>query len=229
MARPGGVTESGTVVYNKRAKYVASVILGLGGTTMIRRGLVFTLILTSFFVSGGNQTFSQDSGAGGERFPVGNWKVTLHPYSGPAFESMPLQVISVIGKSSHDGVVFWIRERRLQNRSEKRVLKASFAAFVYREQSPETLLFQHHLNTIGFEKVPVLAGTQWPNPCPQEPKYCPYGHAIAGVRRLLAPLIKDGTLEGEYRVAIGVSKVWFEDGSVWELSGSGPQTHHKAP
>jgi len=186
---------------------------------MIRQRLVFTVILTSFFVSVGNQTLSQNSPAGGERVPAGNWKVTLHPYSGPEFESMPLQVISVIGQSSHDGVIFWIRERRLRNRSDKRVLKASFAAFVYREQNPETLLFQHHLNTIGLAAVPVLAGTEWPNPCSPEPKYCPYGHAIHGARKLLAPLIKDGTLEGEYRIAIGVSKVWFDDESVWE-SGS---------
>ena len=197
---------------------------------MMRRRLLLTLMLTSFLVVEVNQAFSQNPPAIGERVLAGNWKVILQPYSGPEFESMPLQVIAVVGESSHDGTGFWIRERRLRNRSDKRALKASFTAFVYREQSPETLLFKYDLHTVGFANVPVLPGTEWPAPCAYRPKnYCPYAHAIPGASKLLAPLIKDGNLEGEYRIAIGVSKVWFEDGSIWELPGSQSQAQHKAP
>lgn len=196
---------------------------------MMRRRLLLTLILTSFLAAVVDRAFGQNTHAVGERVIAGNWKVALYPYSGPEFESMPLQVISVVGVSSHDGAGFWIRERRLRNRSDKTVLQASFAAFVYREQSPETLLFQHPLLTVNFSNVSFFAGTEWPAPCRKRPKYCPYGHAIPGVTTLLAPLVKDATLEGEYRIAIGVSKVWFEDGSIWELPGSQPQAQNKAP
>jgi len=196
---------------------------------MMGRRLLLTMILASFFAVGVNQTFGQNLPALGEEVLAGNWKVALIPYSGPEFESMPLQVISVVGTSSHDGKAFWIRERRLRNRSDKRVLKASFAAFMYREQSPEKILFQHSLPTVVFSEVPVLAGTEWPAPCSERPKYCPYGHAIPGATTLLAPLIKDGTIEGAYRIAIGVSKVWFEDDSTWELSGKQTNAQHKAP
>lgn len=196
---------------------------------MMRRRLLLTMILTSFFAVVVNQALGQNPPAVGEGVLAGNWKVALLPYSGPEFESMPLQVISVVGVSSHDATSFWIRERRLRNRSDKRVMKASFTAFVYREESPEKLLFQYPLHTIVYTEVPVLAGTEWPAPCPDRPKYCPYGHAIPGATYLLAPLIKDATLEGEYRIAIGVSKVWFEDRSTWELSGSQTNAQHKAP
>jgi hypothetical protein len=176
------------------------------------------LILISFIAAIGDQGFSQNQFEGNER-PAGNWKVALYPYSGSERESMPLQVISVEGELSHDGSIFWIRQRRLKNRSTQRVLRASFAAFIYTEQDPEKLLFQQPLGRVGFERVPLLAGVEWPAPCVDRSKYCPYGHAILGVKHLLAPLIKDSTLEGEYRIAIGVTKVWFEDGSTWELPG----------
>src|SRR5687768_15584017 len=124
---------------------------------MMRRRLLLTLILTSLFAVVVNQAFGQNTPANGERAIAGNWKVALYPYSGPEFESMPLQVISVVGKSSYDGALFWIRERRLRNRSDKTVLQAKFAAFVYREQSPETLLFQHPLVTVNLSNVPIRA------------------------------------------------------------------------
>ena len=195
---------------------------------MMRRRLLLTLILTSFFGVVVERAFGQSTPAVGEGVIAGNWKVALYPYSGPEFESMPLQVISVVGKSSHDGALFWIRERRLRNRSNKNVVKVSFTAFVYREQSPETLLFQHSLSTLGFDG-PLRAGSEWPAPCPKRPKYCPYGHGMPGPTKLLAPLVKDETLEGEYRIAIGVSKVWFDDGSIWKLPGSQPQAQLNAP
>jgi len=140
---------------------------------------------------------------------------------------MPLQVISVRGEWSRESSLIWIRERRLRNRSDKRASKANFSAFVYREQDPETLLFQHFLGTVGFDRVPVLPGTEWPAPCLDPKKYCPYGHAIPGPATLLAPLVQDGTLDGEYRIAIGVSKVWFRDGSIWELPGIQPGAENK--
>jgi hypothetical protein len=210
---------------------------------MVRRSKLRTLILVSFIAAIGNQTFSQNPPAVGGRLPAGNWKVALYPYSGPEFESMPLQVIMVRGELAHDGTIFWIRERRLRNRSDKRVLKASFAAFIYTEQNPEKLLFQQPLGTVGLARVPVLARSEWPAPCTDPSKYCPYGHGIPGVKKLLAPLIKESspegepctetgicvqTLEGEYRIAIGVSKVWFEDGSIWELPGR-PTTNKIQP
>ncbi len=196
----------------------------------MRRRLLLTLVFTSFLGVLTNEAFGQNTPTADESVLPGNWKVTLHPYAGPEVASMPLQVISVVGTSSHDGYSFWIRERRLRNRSDKRVLKASFTAFVYREESPETLLFQHALlHPIGFARVPLLAATDWPAPCLEGPKYCPYGHAIPGARKLLAPLIKDATLEGEYRIAIGVSKVWFEDGSIWELPVNQSKVQNKEP
>lgn len=193
----------------------------------MRPRLLLTMILISFFGVGANQTLGQNPPAMREGVPAGNWKVALVPYSGPEFESMPLQVISVVGVSSHDAISFWIRERRLRNRSDKRVMRASFTAFVYREESPEKLLVQYPIHTIVYTEVPLLAGTEWPAPCRnQRPNYCPYAHAIPGATHLLAPFIKDATLEGEYRIAIGVSRVWFEDGSTWELPGSQTNAQH---
>lgn len=193
---------------------------------MTRRKLLLTLTLTSFLAASANQAFGQMTPAAGDRVPAGNWKVTLSPYTGPDVEAMPLQVISVVGTPG--GKSIWIRERRLLNRSDKAVVKASFTAFVYNVESPETLLFRRTLNTVSFAGVPIRAGAEWPPSCPEPPKYCPYGHALPGVEQLLAPLIKDATLEGAYRIEIGVSKVEFDDGSTWEFQESQPRSRQQS-
>lgn len=41
--------------------------------------------------------------------------------------------------------------------------------------------------------------------------------AVAPAREWLKPLTKSGEPEGNYRIALGIDKVWFEDGTIWEL------------
>jgi hypothetical protein len=130
-------------------------------------------------------------------------------------------VIKVAGTAS--GPVTWIREQRMRNQSDKTVVGASYTVFVYRKEKPEVVLFKHPLPyRDSYVNMPIRPDSAWPAPCQPEPKYCPYGYAIPGVAELLAPLLKGGELEGRYEVAIGVTKVWFEDGSVWEFKESEP-------
>jgi len=183
----------------------------------MRRRLVLGLIFIGLLVLE-NHSFSQNARQLPQPTIAGNWKLNFQPYSGPEFEKMPLQVISVVAVCHPPQNGILVRERRLRNRAEKRVIRASFDAFIYREEDPEKLLFRHYLGTEGFSKVPaVFPGTEWPAPCHEaNPYYCPYEFGMSP-QVLLAPLMKDGTLEGDYRIAIGVTKVWFEDGSIWEI------------
>jgi hypothetical protein len=173
------------------------------------RSVLLALFLVAFFYVVG--ATGRDQANGG--LPEGGWTIKLSHYAGPEYESMPLQVTSVKGRVQDAGI--WITERHLVNRSDKAVVRAYFDLFFYNEKEPDVLLFRRPISPISFKGSPLLPGTTFPHPT--DTRVGPDGFALPLVKDLFAPFIKDGRLEGDYRLAIGVTKVLFEDGSVWEL------------
>lgn len=174
-----------------------------------RTSVLLILVLVAFSCVTG----ATGRGQTNEGLPEGNWTIKLSHYAGPEYESMPLQVTSVKGRVQNPDI--WITERHLVNRSDKAVVRAYFDLFFYNEKEPDVLLFRRPISPISFKDSPLLPGAAFLHPT--DTRVGPDGFALPLVKDLFAPLIKDGRLEGDYRLAIGVTKVLFEDGSVWEL------------
>jgi hypothetical protein len=51
-------------------------------------------------------------------------------------------------------------------------------------------------------------------------KHCRNSFAMLSAGELLRPLAKSGKPEGNYRIALGIDKVWFADGTVWEFEAA---------
>jgi len=125
---------------------------------------------------------------------------------------MPVEVLKVVVQVGDSGM--WVHEWRLKNLSDKEVVRIRPALFVYSESDPKTLLLRHQvIPSLGVDLSP---GEIWPHgKCSGH--YCPNAFGMLSAEKLLKPLAKEGELEGNYRIALGIDKVWFADGTVWEL------------
>ncbi|MBD0372394.1 MAG: hypothetical protein ICV60_16240 [Pyrinomonadaceae bacterium] len=188
-----------------------------------RTSVLLILVLVAFSCVTGATGRGQTNGG----LPEGNWTIKLSHYAGPEYESMPLQVTSVKGRVQDAGI--WITERYLLNRSDQAVIRAYFDLFFYNEKEPDVLLFRRPISPLSFKNRPLLPGDTFPTLTDIKAEPPRLGSfALPLVKDLFAPLIKDGKLEGDYRIAIGVTKVLFEDGSVWELKTNMKQTGVRA-
>jgi hypothetical protein len=142
------------------------------------------------------------------------WDVTFAPYSGKALATMPVQIL-VFDVTDHEAGM-WVREWRLVNRSEKTVVKLRPALFVAKEDDPDSLLIVREVRR-KFSGFNLLPGARWPDgPCAPQAKSCHSAFATVSVDQLMEPLSQQK--DTRYRVALGVDKVWFQDGTVWEFN-----------
>ena len=138
-------------------------------------------------------------------------RLNFQPYAGEGHERMPVEVLKFVVNPGSGGM--WVHEWRLKNRSDKSVVKIGRALFVYSEDDPRTLLLRHALPDYEARLAP---GRGWPRgEC--SGYYCPGGFAMLSADELLKPLAEGGEPQGAYRIALGIDKVWFADGTVWEL------------
>ena len=109
----------------------------------------------------------------------------------------------------------WVREWRLVNRSEKTMVKFRSALFVAKEDDPDSLLIVRELRR--YVGLTLLSGARWPvGPCSPQAKSCQNAFATESLDQLLEPLSQQK--DTKYRVALGVDKVWFQDGTIWEFN-----------
>jgi hypothetical protein len=145
-------------------------------------------------------------------------KLSFQPYAGEQHESMPVEVLKLVvdgafASTLNDGV--FVHEWRLRNRSDKTVVRLRSAFFVYRQSEPEKLLLKYTAKSlVGGIKIP--AGRSWPaEMCVGY--WCPSEFSTISARRLLQPLFNENEPEGAFIITMGIDKVWFEDGTTWEL------------
>lgn len=158
-----------------------------------------------------------------EDTPRGNWTVMFETYRGPGYSEMPVKLLTQKVTGSGNGFII-VTNYELQNTSEKDVRSADFAAFIYDEKYPEKLLLIRKVLTVGFT-TGISAGSNW-----RPVKTNAHWHNFAFTRDgLISPLLKNGALEGNYRIAIGITKVEFTDDSEWKFKPSEPASQTKNP
>jgi hypothetical protein len=178
---------------------------------------VFTLLL--FTTLAAPSIFGQGNENKSERVPAGNWTAKFGPYKGEGYESMLVQVVSVEGGATTTGLMS-IKNWHFKNHSDKAVGYIEISAFVYNELEPKTIVLQKRVYTMAFTYGQLGAGNEF--------QASTNARAVTlfakGDQGLMIPLLKDGTLEGNYRIEFGITKVRFDDGSFWEFTDTSKST-----
>jgi hypothetical protein len=186
---------------------------------MIRRRLLLAVTLFFLGVLALNRASGESNAARFDGDSTSRLALSFQPYSGVGHEAMPVEVLKfdvVVGHNTN----LWVREWRLKNRSGKAIVKIRPALFVYSESEPDTLLLRHEPRRyVGLSLGP---SEEWPKaPCLPAAKSCHGAFAVLPAREWLRPLAESGGRpEGNYRIALGIDKVWFEDGTIWELGAT---------
>jgi hypothetical protein len=144
---------------------------------------------------------------------VDGLKLQFQPYvEQPEQEPVPVQVLKFVVDLGDDNM--WVHEWRLKNRSDKKVVKIRRALFVYDANDPAKLLLRYQVGP--DDSVGISVNEIWPRGKCQG-YYCPNSFGMLSATNLLKPLAKDGNIEGNYIIALGIDKVTFSDGTVWEF------------
>ncbi|MDQ3473577.1 MAG: hypothetical protein M3447_07560 [Acidobacteriota bacterium] len=171
----------------------------------------FIFILAAFLMFGAGRSLAQSGSAENSVLPSGNWTVSFGPYAGPGYESAPVQLVSIKGEVRRDGLMMF-KAPHWVNHSNKDVRSVEHTVYVYKEPESKPVLFRQRYDRVSFTGgVPLLARSElrMNNRWLQS-----FASRKDG---LMQPLIKEGKLEGSYRIALGISKVYFADDSVWEI------------
>jgi hypothetical protein len=145
-------------------------------------------------------------------------KLSFQPYAGEQHESMPVEVLKLVvtgefASTLNNGI--FVHEWRLRNRSDKTVVRIRSTFFVYRQSEPEKLLLKYSNKSL-VGGVKISPGQSWPREkCVGY--WCPSEFSTISARKLLQPLFNENEPEGTYIITMGIDKVWFEDGTTWEL------------
>lgn len=185
---------------------------------MTRRRLLLAVTIFFLGVLALSGATGQSNAARLDGESISSLHLSFQPYSGVGHEAMPVEVLKfdvVVGHNYH----MWVREWRLKNRSGKAIVKIRPALFVYSESEPDTLLLRREVRrSYGVRLDPI---EEWPKgACLPTAKSCFAAFAVPLPGELLKPLAESGEPEGNYRIALGIDKVWFEDGTIWEFGGT---------
>ncbi len=145
-------------------------------------------------------------------------RLSFQPYAGEQHESMPVEVLKLVvdgafAATVNDGI--FVHEWRLRNRSDKTVVRIRSTFFVYRQSEPEKLLLKYSNKSL-VGGVKISPGQSWPREkCVGY--WCPSEFSTISACKLLQPLFNENEPEGAYIITMGIDKVWFADGTIWEL------------
>ena len=149
-------------------------------------------------------------------------KLQFQPYvEQPQQEPVPVQVVKLVVDSGDNTRGMWVHEWRLKNRSDKKVVKIRYALFVYHADDPTKLLLRHQYRR--DRSIGISVNAIWPRQkcegqwCPGEFLMLSNEEKGLSATDLLKPLARDGKIEGSYIIALGIDRVTFSDGTVWEL------------
>jgi hypothetical protein len=175
--------------------------------------LALIIVAASFALKG--EAYGQGKAGPKARNPAGNWTLSFRPYTGASYESMPVQLVSYKGEMQAGGRLE-ISALHLKNRSDKAVKSIALTMYLYDEQNPETPLTQQENLRFGFFPGGFPANTEKPAPGEATNNFVLLD-VVNEENALLKPLLKDGKLDGEYRLILAVTKVQFEDGEAWSF------------
>lgn len=162
-------------------------------------------LLAALLVTGKQHTGQQENTEAG-KLPSGQWTVSARPYLGADFRELPVITTSVSqdpekGLGATSAVV--------SNVSSKTVSALKFTWYILDDQTPDKVLLQGQTPLLAIAGGMPKGGTQL------------IDSPIARFSSVIQPLVKSGSLTGDYRVEVLVSQVVYEDGSTWSRSENG--------
>lgn len=171
----------------KTTRILALALLLLGAVVMTSVGIG----------SGGNEAGTQTHST------ANNWSVTALPYMGSGYESRPVVVTSVISTATREyrvtGVV-------LKNISSKPAIAVKLEWGIFHDKAKDALL-RRKTQLIDID---VAGGIP-------EHKHRTLKFPILSLSDISKALTKEGTIQGHFRIEIGVAEVIFNDGSTWTV------------
>jgi hypothetical protein len=135
------------------------------------------------------------------QFPSSGWTAGFHSYHGTGYDSVPLMVYSVRSEINKGLVGV-----RIKNRSEKAITSVQLGWYVSDEKGQGKILAKGETPKLAIPNN--MTGNQLleltvPN---------------VSWETILRPVMRKGTLRGDYDIWIVVTKVTYDDGSVWAFS-----------
>lgn len=133
-----------------------------------------------------------------KQLPRTGWVAGFHAYQAAGYNTVPVQVFSVMSEIEQGLVGV-----RVKNRSEKRVTSVRLGWYVSDAEGSGTILSKGE--TAGLKvSLPGKESLE-------------IGVPTVTWRDVLRPLMKKGTLRGDYDIWIVVNRVTYDDGSIWTL------------
>lgn len=162
--------------------------------------IIFALLIVA---SSGKENLGQDKTISQVEFPRGEWSVGTHPFLGTDAEGAPVLVTRVT-TDARRGIA--VTKVGLENQSKENVAAVKLTWRVSTEQAPDKVLLQGQTPYITRDGG-LPAGSNLVLRFP-----------VVTFAKIYHPLVRNSTLEGEFRIDISVSEILFEDGSKWAKS-----------
>jgi hypothetical protein len=136
----------------------------------------------------------------GHHLPQGKWAISASPYVGPMYESQPVKVIGVVSDTTKG---FRVTAIGLKNTSSKAVASVTLTWYVSSDQSGNAVLLQNKTGELSLTgRLPVGKSDY-------------FDLDVVSFGNVSRPLLKNGALQGTYRIEVAVTDIVYEDGSVW--------------
>ncbi|MBV9209863.1 MAG: hypothetical protein JOZ52_04505 [Acidobacteria bacterium] len=164
--------------------------------------VIFALLIVA---SSGNKNLGQDKVNTLFQFPRGEWSVSSHPFLGSDSEVTPVLVTSVTTDAKR-GVA--VTKVGLENLTKSNVAAVKLTWRLSSEQAPDRALSQGQTPFITRDGG-LPAGSSLVLRFP-----------VVSFAKIYRPLMRNGTLDGEFRIDLSVSEILYEDGSKWANNDS---------
>lgn len=139
----------------------------------------------------------------GRQLPSGSWTLTHHSYSRPGYETMPIVVTSVKGDATTGLTISVVG---LKNQTAKSVETYKLTWYLYETENPNRILQKGE--TPFIYPVSLAANEQRGVDVP-----------VVSFINICKPLVKDGSLKGNFAIDVAVTEVRFENGTTWKGKG----------
>lgn len=187
---------------NNRARTIYFSLASLPQNRIARKIPACLLVMFALLIaaSSGQENVRQNKANSQSELPRGNWSVGIHPFLGIDSESTPVEVTSVTTDAKR-GIA--VTKVGLENKSKVNVTAVKLTWRLTIEQAPGNVLLQGQTPYITRDGG-IPAGSSLVLRFP-----------VVIFAKIYQPLVRNGLLDGEFRIDISVSEILFEDGSKW--------------
>lgn len=169
----------------------------------LSKALVLILLTSVTLWEGGHAGggVGADAKAG---WPAGGWSFNAQPYTGPGYDARPAMVSSVGTRLES----LTVEKVRVENFSVKAVAAVRLGWTLTNSQDPQTVL-QSGESPLLHVRERIEAG-----------KSHVLKQPVVSFAKIHKPLVRQGNLEGNFRLTLAVVEVLYEDDTTWSVTGA---------